>query len=174
LQRDTDDTTEPDPGAESDHLPDPMLDQLRVAAAADADYRELGAAILSGFPTPRDKTTMSVRQYWSIRDGLSVDNGIASFGHRIIVPQSARREVLGKLHAAHQGIVRMKRRARQTVYWPEISNEITFGRELPAMSGAATPSPTGAPLARPPAHAGVRGRLHGPFPVRPASRFVIR
>ncbi len=93
MQRDTDDTTEPDPGAEPDHRPDPMLDQLRVAAAADADYRELVAAILSGFPTSRDKTTMSVRQYWSIREGLSVDNGIALFGRRIIVSQSARREV---------------------------------------------------------------------------------
>ncbi len=126
LQRDTDDTAEPDHGTEPDHLPDPMLDQLRMAAAADADYRDLVAAISSGFPTPRDKTPMSVRQYWVIREALSVDNGIALFGRRIIVPLSARREVLGKLHAAHQGIVRMKRRARQTVYWPGISNEITF------------------------------------------------
>ena len=126
LQRDTDDTVEPDHGTEPDHLPDPLLDQLRAAAAADADYRDLVAAISSGFPTPRDKTSMSVRQYCAIRDALSVDNGIALFGRRIIVPLSARREVLGKLHAAHQGIERMKRRARQTVYWPGISNEITF------------------------------------------------
>jgi hypothetical protein len=67
-----------------------------------------------------------VRQYWAIREALSVYNGIALFGRRIIVPLSTRREVLGKLHAAHKGIVRMKRQARQTVYWPGISYEITF------------------------------------------------
>jgi hypothetical protein len=116
LQRDIDDTAEPDHGTEPDHLPDPMLDQLRAAAAVDTDYRDLVAAISSGFPNPRDKTPMSVRSYWAIREALSVDNGIALFGRRIIVPLSARREVLGKLHAAH----------RQTVYWPGISNEITF------------------------------------------------
>ena len=52
LQCDTDDTAEPDHGTEPDHLPDPMLYQLRAAAAADADYRDLVAAISSGFPTP--------------------------------------------------------------------------------------------------------------------------
>jgi hypothetical protein len=54
-----------------------------------------------------------------------VDHGIVLFGKRIVIPKAARKNVLKKLHAAHQGIVRTNRRARQTVYWPGITNEIT-------------------------------------------------
>jgi hypothetical protein len=102
-----------------------MLDDLKVAAAADADYAELIAAIMDGFTVPRHQTPQSVRQFWKIREDLSVDDGLVLFGQRIVIPKSARRELLRKLHAAHQGIVRMKRRARQTVFWPGISNDIT-------------------------------------------------
>ena len=63
--------------------------------------------------------------YWGIRHQLSVDHGIVLFGKRIVIPQAARKNVLKKLHAVHQGIVRTNRRARQTVYWPGITNEIT-------------------------------------------------
>ena len=44
--------------------------------------------------------------------------------HRIVIPQAKRREILAKLHSSHQGIERTKRRARQTVYWPGINNDI--------------------------------------------------
>ena len=55
---------------------------------------------------------------------MTEDDGLVLFGCRIVIPQSSRRDILLNLHAAHQGIVRMKRRARQTVYWPGLSNDI--------------------------------------------------
>jgi hypothetical protein len=125
MTRSDDDVVEPDAAVELPHLPDPMLDDLRVAAASDADYAELIAAIIDGFTVPRHQTHQSVRQFWKIREDLSVDDGLVLFGQRIVIPKSARRDLLRKLHAAHQGIVRMKRRARQTVFWPGISNDIT-------------------------------------------------
>ena len=83
-------------------------------------------AVTTEFPVPRHHTVQHVRQYWSIREELSVDDGLVLFGRRIIIPRSARKNVLLKLHAAHQGIVWMKRRARQTVFWTGITNEITL------------------------------------------------
>jgi hypothetical protein len=125
MTRTDDDVADPDAAVELPHLPDPMLDDLRVAAASDSDYAELIAAIIDGFTVPRHQTHQSVRQFWKIREDLSVDDGLVLFGQRIVIPKSARRELLRKLHATHQGIVRMKRRARQTVFWPGISNDIT-------------------------------------------------
>jgi hypothetical protein len=40
-------------------------------------------------------------------------------------PPSKCAETLRKLHSAHQGIERTKRRARQLVYWPGLSSDIT-------------------------------------------------
>ena len=60
-----------------------------------------------------------------MRDELSIDDELILYGVRIIVPGLARKDVLEQLHTAHQGIERTKRRARQTVYWPGINNDIT-------------------------------------------------
>jgi len=46
------------------------------------------------------------------------------YGSRIVIPSASRRGILEKLHLSHQGIVRTKRRAQQSVYWPGISNDI--------------------------------------------------
>ena len=86
------------------YLSDPMLDELRAVVASDADNVTLMAAILNGFRTPRKKTTLGVRQYWSVGEELSVDDGLLLFGRRIVIPRPARQELIEKLHAAHQGL----------------------------------------------------------------------
>ena len=106
------------------HLVDPVLEKIKIAASNDASYSALIQAIETGFTTRRDLMAPAVHQFWKIRDELSVDDGLVLFGCRIVIPQSSRRDILLNLHAAHQGIVRMKRRARQTVYWPGLSNDI--------------------------------------------------
>ena len=103
---------------------DPLLDELRSAASSDPEYTALLDAVRKGFPCRRDRTPLSIRQYWSIREQLSADDGLVFYGSRILVPVSARRSVLSKLHSSHQGIVRTKQRARQTVYWGGITNDI--------------------------------------------------
>lgn len=113
-----------DTGNQGPHLNDPLLDELRTAAQGDVGYAATIEAIVAGFPARRDRTDMAVRQYWSIREQLSTDDGLIFFGSRVVVPPAARRSVLAKLHASHQGIVRTRQRALQTVYWPGITNDI--------------------------------------------------
>jgi hypothetical protein len=84
------------------------------------------AAVESGFPKNRALTLTHICQFWSIRDQLSTDGGLVLYGSRIVIPLASRRTILTKLHAAHQGIVRTKRRAQQTVYWPGITNDVTM------------------------------------------------
>jgi hypothetical protein len=110
---------------EQTHRPNPLLEEIRAVAAKDDDYSTLISAIESGFPERQNRIPASVGAYWGIRHQLAVDKGIVLFGKRIVIPQAARKNVLKKLHAAHQGIVRTNRRARQTVYWSGIPNEIT-------------------------------------------------
>jgi hypothetical protein len=110
-----DDNLDWDESAVPPHLPDPLVDEIRVVAASDGDYSALIAAIESGFPDRRDRKPAEVGNYWGIRHQVSVEQGIVLFRNRIVIPQAARKNVLRKLHAAHQGIVWTNRRARQTV-----------------------------------------------------------
>ena len=43
---------------------------------------------------------------------------------QILIPSAMRLDVLDKIHQGHQGIVKCRSRARQSVWWPGISREI--------------------------------------------------
>ena len=80
--------------------------------------------VLEGFPADRKKASPDILPYWNIRNEISLDEDLLLYGHRIIVPMKARKDVLQKLHSSHQGIEKTRRRARQVVYWPGINNDI--------------------------------------------------
>ena len=56
-------------------------------------------------------------------------DGLILKGTRIIIPNDCRDDVLEKLHEGHFGIDRTKLRARDSVYWPQINQDIeTLGK----------------------------------------------
>ena len=105
-------------------IADLRLHRLQTAAQADSDYQCLVSAILTGFPDSKSQLPACVQPFWNGREHLSVDDGLALKGQRIIVPRALRRGILQDLHASHQGLTRTKQRARQLVYWPNITNDI--------------------------------------------------
>lgn len=50
--------------------------------------------------------------------------GLLLYNCRIVVPQSLRKTILGKLHDGHMGINKCQNRAEQAVWWPGISSDI--------------------------------------------------
>jgi hypothetical protein len=45
-------------------------------------------------------------------------------GMRVIIPQKSRQDVLHRLHTGNMGITKCRARARETVWWPGISQQI--------------------------------------------------
>ncbi|XP_043223095.1 uncharacterized protein K02A2.6-like [Amphibalanus amphitrite] len=105
-------------------LQDRTLDSVRAAAARDPEYRELRDVIFTGFPEHRHELSPALRPYWGVRSMLAVDDGLIVYGARLVIPSSLRRDVLHRLHDAHQGMEKTKRRARLSVYWPGIDRDI--------------------------------------------------
>ena len=100
------------------------LQDLRDTAAHDPAYQQLKHTITHGFPDHRSQLPESFRCFWSAREHLSVDDGLIVYGCRLLIPASMRRQVLISLHESHQGSVRTKERARLSIYWPGIDNDI--------------------------------------------------
>ncbi|GCB72887.1 hypothetical protein scyTo_0002237 [Scyliorhinus torazame] len=63
-------------------------------------------------------------QFYNVKDDLTVVEGILLKLNRIVIPQSMRAMVLGQLHEGHLGVEKCRRRPREAVYWPGISQDI--------------------------------------------------
>ena len=87
-------------------------------------HKLLRNTICNGFPINHNEVDPIVRPYCKVKDSLSVSNDLILYGQRLIIPKKLRQEVLKQLHSSHQGIERTRRRARQSVYWPGIDNDI--------------------------------------------------
>jgi hypothetical protein len=78
-------------------------ERLRVEAKADLGYQKMVEA-LPYDPRSWPKGLEGMARY---RDSLSSVDRVLMFGDRVVVPKSLRREVLGTLHAEHQGVTCM-------------------------------------------------------------------
>ena len=112
-------------GSAASPMQDVILERVREASRTDETYQKVSEVVMNGFPEHKADLPSLVRPYWCVRERLSIDDGLLVCGARLVIPLSLRREVLERLHDSHQGIDRTKRRARQTVYWPNIDQEIT-------------------------------------------------
>ena len=65
-----------------------------------------------------------LRAYWKIRNELTVYNNLLLKGQRIVVPKKLQKETIVKIHQGHQGMERCRLRAKQSVWWPEMSQQI--------------------------------------------------
>ncbi|UYV79219.1 hypothetical protein LAZ67_17001575 [Cordylochernes scorpioides] len=70
------------------------------------------------------KMSQALLSYWHVKDELGVQNGLLMRSCRLVIPASMKLEILDKLHAGHFGITKIRLRARETVWWPGISEEI--------------------------------------------------
>ena len=74
------------------------------------EYLELKRQISEGFPASNSTLPVHLKEFWKLRDELSISHAFI-LGIRIII-QKGDRKVLRRLHESHQGIDRIKRRAR--------------------------------------------------------------
>ena len=103
---------------------EPRLQEIRDKTNLDESLQMLKKVIMEGWPCDKALLPKCVTPYFNYRDELTVQDGILLRGERIIIPASLRREMKDKIHAGHSGINSCLRRAREFLFWPNISAEI--------------------------------------------------
>jgi len=108
------------------HWSNTKLDQLKAETRKDPTLSALITVVGEGWPTKSSELTDALKPYWSIKDYISIDNGILLKGQQIIIPPSLRQDVLRQIHEqCHQGIEKTRLLARQCIFWPNINNDIS-------------------------------------------------
>ena len=100
------------------------LSQLQKATEQDPVMQALKNTILIGWPDTKEQVPLTVRDYWNFREELTLHNGVIFKNQRVIIPHSLRSEMLARLHSSHLGIEACLRKARDRIYWPNMTTHI--------------------------------------------------
>ena len=78
----------------------------------------------NGWPT-RTKCPSMLKPYnITVSSELSVKDGLLMRGNRIVIPAELQQDILHRLHEGHQGITKCRLRARESVWWLNLSCQI--------------------------------------------------
>ena len=104
---------------------DRRLSKIKQAVKTDKQMTILKQTILDGWPDSRSKCSQSVQEYFNHRDELSVEADLIFRGHKLIIPHSQREEILSAVHVGHMGVEKTLARARDAIFWPGMTKDIT-------------------------------------------------
>ena len=89
-----------------------------------AEIAEVVHHIYKGWTNNKRNVHIEILPYWSIKDKLSVSGGIVYRNDRIVVPVALRKTLIVKLHQEHMGAECTLRRARTSLWWPNVNNQL--------------------------------------------------
>jgi len=90
----------------------------------DVVLQELIKYVKTGWPRSKHKLSLAAQLFWHVRLDLVFEDSLLFFKNRLVVPTRLRQQMLGMVHGSHQGIVKSKSLAKQSVYWPGMNSEI--------------------------------------------------
>ena len=108
------------------HLPisEARLKQFQQETAKDSTFQLLINYTINGWPSVPD-ISPDVKRFHSQRHETVCNHDMLLKGQRIIFPASLHSEVKHLIHQGHLAVDKCKLPARQSVYWPGISHEVT-------------------------------------------------
>ena len=99
------------------------LKEIEQEQKKDSVCSELAQYCIQGWP-PKSSVSEKVKQYYPVASEISIVNGLLMRNSRIIIPASLQQQVLQQIHRGHLGLVKCRLRARQSVWWPLLSQQI--------------------------------------------------
>ncbi|MCP4495030.1 MAG: hypothetical protein GY820_48170, partial [Gammaproteobacteria bacterium] len=94
------------------------LADIQKASSTDQALQQVFHYLRTPWPH-NNKIDAALRPYHLISTELSLEDGFLTRNdERIVMPAALQRRLLQLAHVAHPGIVRMKRKLRETYWWP--------------------------------------------------------
>ena len=115
------------------------LDEIRMKQREDEVCIKVANYCKNGWP---QQVSPKIKPYETLKSDISLQQGLLMYRDRIIIPSALREDILGKLHGGHQGIVKTRALARDSVWWPGLSTQIkTLVEDCPSCLKERNPAP---------------------------------
>ena len=104
-----------------DHLPatEKRLIEIQKAQEEDPICQKVKLFCQNGWPE-NAKFQKELKLYAAVKFELNIVRGLPLRGHRIVIPSKLHSDMIEKLHAGHQGLSKCRRRAQNSMWWPNI------------------------------------------------------
>ncbi|CAM1322183.1 Uncharacterised protein r2_g3063 [Pycnogonum litorale] len=103
---------------------DKRLEEIRTKQNSDGVCTQVKEFCRTDNWPDLNKLTSSIKAYWHVRKNLTVEQDLLLYQRRIVIPLEMQRDILNKLHEGHQGILKCRALARESVWWPGLSTKI--------------------------------------------------
>ena len=77
-----------------------------------------------GVAKQHKKLPSEIQAFWTFQEGLTIEDGLILKVTRIVVPSQKQAEILKLIHEGHLGLTKCKLRAKDTVYWPGLNEQL--------------------------------------------------
>ena len=105
-------------------MSDQRLQEIRRETEKDETLQILKSVMLQGLLTGRKDIPAQVTPYLSVRDKLSVQDGLIFRSERVVVPTALRQDIKQRIDSSHMGAASCLCRARECVFRPRMNAEI--------------------------------------------------
>jgi transposase InsO family protein len=100
------------------------LQNIKTATTQDAILKLVAKYTSTGWPAYISDIAPEAKPFFQIQGELSIVDGLLTYGSRIVIPESLRKDILDRLHEGHQGKTKCRERAATAVWWPGIGRDI--------------------------------------------------
>ena len=100
------------------------MNQIRIATGDDDELTLLKHTATQGWPSTIKEVPGVLQPYWTFREELMIEDGIILKGTQIVVQTKKHEAVLKLIHEGHLGLNIHKLRAKETVYWPGLNDQL--------------------------------------------------
>lgn len=100
------------------------LKEISDVSSTDDNYTKMRHYIREGWPQFIRDVPDALKQFYSLKDDLTVHENLILKKHAILVPEKYRHQILKKLHRAHSGLENTLKLARDAVFWPSMTTDI--------------------------------------------------
>lgn len=105
-------------------IPKLMTKQIREETATDDHLQKIIEYINTGWPKNDNQISPELKPYSHFKEELSFYDGLIFKGNRIVVPKTKQKYILDVLHQGHPGIQNSLRRARECIYWKNLTSDV--------------------------------------------------
>ena len=101
-----------------------QVSRIHEEQKKDATLQLLTQQLITGWPNHCKEVDPALTKYWALRDDISIEDGCIAYLGRLVIPPILRKSCMESLHRGHPGMSKMHLRAKQSLYWPGINEEI--------------------------------------------------